>query len=79
MFLEIVTPLETLFSGEVKKVKVPGTGGSFGILKNHAPIISSLIKGEVKIIDTNGKEDFFKINGGVVEVLKNNVIILASL
>jgi len=79
MFLEIVSPEKILFSGEVTKVKVPGTTGSFGILKNHAPLISSLVKGEVKTTNAEGKEELFDINGGVVEVLKNNVIILASL
>ena len=51
--------------------------GSIGILNNHAPLVSSLKKGEVKVI-LNEKEEFFKIDGGVVEVSQNKVVVLAS-
>jgi F-type H+-transporting ATPase subunit epsilon len=78
MFLEIITPDRKLFAGEVKLVQVPGTKGSFEILKNHAPIISSLEKGTVKIIDQQDQEDFFDIEGGVIEVKKNKIIILSE-
>ncbi len=78
MFLEIITPDRKLFTGEVKLVQVPGTKGSFEILKNHAPIISSLEKGTVKIIDQQDQEDFFDIEGGVIEVKKNKIIILSE-
>ncbi len=78
MFLEIITPDKKLFSGEVKSVKVPGAGGSFGILKNHAPIISSLKKGTIKVTDDNRQTHNFEVKGGVVEVLKNKVIVLAE-
>ena len=67
-----------MFAGKVKLIQVPGTKGSFEILKNHAPIISTLEKGSIKIIDMKDEEDFFDINGGVIEVNKNNVIILAE-
>ena len=78
MFLEIITPDKKLFSGEVKSVTLPGKDGSFGILKNHAPIISSLKKGTVKVTDDKQSVQNFDINGGVVESLKNNIIILAE-
>ncbi len=78
MFLEIITPDRKLFTGEVKLVQVPGTKGSFEILKNHAPIVSSLEKGTVKIINQQDQEDFFDIEGGVIEVKKNNIIILSE-
>ena len=78
MFLEIITPDKKLFSGEVKSVKLPGTGGSFGILNNHAPIIASLKKGTVKVVDENNTTENFEINGGVVEMLKNKIILLAE-
>ena len=79
MFLEIVTPVKTLFSDEIKYIRVPGSRGEFGILKNHAPLISTLEKGELKIVDQNDEEKFFDINGGVIEILKNNIIILLKI
>ena len=68
---------KNLYDGKADLVTVPGTSGSIGILNNHAPLVSSLKKGEVKVI-LNEKEEFFKINGGVVEVSQNNVVVLAS-
>ena len=78
MFLEIITPDRTLFTGEVKLIQVPGTKGSFEILKNHAPIISTLEQGTIKIIDQQDQEDFYDILGGVIEVKKNKVVILSE-
>ncbi len=77
MTLEILTPDKKVFEGEVTSVTVPGTMGSFQILKDHAPIISTLEDGLV-IIKTNATEDTFFIKGGVVEVLKNKIIVLAE-
>ena len=79
MFLEIVTPEETLFSSEVKYVKVPGSKGQFGVLKDHAPIISTLEKGQIKVVEPDDTELSFDVNGGVIEILKNNIIILLKL
>jgi F-type H+-transporting ATPase subunit epsilon len=78
MLLEIITPDKKLFSGEVKSVKLPGSAGSFGVLKNHAPLISSLTKGDVKVVDEQKKSLSFPIKGGVVEVLKNKITVLAE-
>lgn len=78
MFLEIITPDKKLFSGEVNLVKVPGTKGSFAILKNHAPIISTLEKGQIKIVKADEKEEFIDIEGGMIEVKKNKIIVLAD-
>ena len=78
MLLEIITPDKKLFTGEVKLIQVPGTKGSFEILKNHAPIISTLEQGTIKIIDPHDQEEFFDIPGGVIEVKKNKVIILSE-
>jgi F-type H+-transporting ATPase subunit epsilon len=75
--VEILTPEKKLYSGEAKLVKVPGTKGSFEILTKHAPLISTLEKGQIKIIDTNNQPVFFTISGGVVEVHKNIITILA--
>ena len=77
MDLQIITPDNELFSGEVDSVVVPGSDGLIGILNNHAPLVSSLKCGKVKV-NNGDKEQFFEVNGGVVEVLKNKVIILAT-
>lgn len=78
MKLEIVTPDKKLFEGDAKSLTVPGSEGSLGILDNHAPMIASLKKGTVKITDTASQVQKFEIKGGVVEVLKNKVIVLAE-
>lgn len=78
MRLEIITPIKTLYSDEISLVKLPGKKGFFEILKNHAPIVSSLAAGLVKVIDSNKKEYFFEIQGGVVECKSNNIIVLAN-
>ena len=78
MILEIITPEKQLFNGEVNSVKVPGTIGDFEILNNHAPIISSLKEGEIRIISIDNKVEKFQINGGVIEMKKNKIIVLAD-
>jgi F-type H+-transporting ATPase subunit epsilon len=78
MHIEIVSPDKKVFSGEVKLVQAPGTNGSFEILKNHAPIISTLKKGRVKIVEMDGKEQFFDIEKGVIEVNKNRIVLLTE-
>lgn len=78
MFLEVITPERKLYSGEVKMVKVPGTKGSFEILTKHAPIISMLEKGEIKIVDTTEKTTLLEINGGVLESKDDKIIVLAE-
>ncbi|HEV7232240.1 MAG TPA: ATP synthase F1 subunit epsilon [Bacteroidia bacterium] len=78
MYLEIITPDKKVFSGEVKSIVLPGTDGSFGLLNHHAPIISSLKKGTLKVTDTADSVQNFEIKGGVVEMLNNKVIVLAE-
>ena len=78
MTIEIINPDETIYSGEAELVQLPGKDGSFEILKNHAPLISVLKAGKIKIVDKNKKEQFFEITGGVIEVLRNKVLILAG-
>ncbi len=77
MKLEIITPEKRLFDGKVKLVQVPGTKGSFEILKNHAPVISTLAAGKVKVITEADKQEFFDVVSGIVEVKANNITILA--
>ena len=77
MKLEIITPEKRLFEGEVKLVQVPGKKGSFEVLKNHAPIISTLEKGIIRIITEKDKTEKIKINSGIIEVKSNLISILA--
>jgi len=77
MKLEIITPEKTIYSGKVDLVQVPGKKGSFEVLEFHAPIISTLENGKIKIVE-KGNERFFNIKGGVIEVKENNVIILVE-
>ncbi|MBC6988234.1 MULTISPECIES: ATP synthase F1 subunit epsilon [Hymenobacter] len=77
MHLEIITPDRKVFEGEVTAVVFPGSDGQFEVLNNHAPLISTLKHGEVTVTSATGREAF-RIEGGVVEVLRNNVIVLAE-
>ena len=77
MYLEIITPDKKVFEGEVSSVLVPGTDGKFQMLNNHAAIISTLVNGKVKVKTKTG-EEHFDVHGGVVEMLKNKVVILAE-
>ena len=77
MKLEIRTPDKKVFEGEVRSVTVPGTMGSFEVLKDHAPVISTLEDGKV-IIRTDKDEETIFIKGGVVEVLNNTIMVLAE-
>lgn len=78
MTLDIISPGKKIFSGKVKLVQVPGKKGAFEILQNHAPIISTLSAGKVKIIADNDEKSFIDIPGGVVEAANNNIIILIN-
>jgi F-type H+-transporting ATPase subunit epsilon len=78
MLLEIVSPDKKLYSGEVINLNVPGSKGPFMILKNHAPIISTLEKGVIKILEKDGKFTSFEVDGGVIEVKNNKIIVLAE-
>jgi len=78
MILEIITPEKELFSGEVTSVQFPGTNGEFEILNNHAPIISTLSEGDIRIITSSNNTERFSINGGVIEMQNNKIIVLAE-
>ncbi len=77
MRVEIITPDKELFKGEASYVGVPGVDGSMGFLNNHAPLITVLKAGDVKVTTEKGDE-YFPIKGGVVEVMKNTVLVLAE-
>lgn len=86
MILEILTPDRKLYSGNVYGVQLPGLDGLFEVLENHAPLVSALGKGKVKIVpnrNSNSKlrlenSGNFQIDGGFVEVLNNRITILAE-
>jgi len=77
MLLEIYTPDRKVFEGQVDSATFPGTKGSFQVLNNHAPLISTLDKGTVVYKIKNSKQEV-TIAGGVVEVLNNKVVLLAE-
>lgn len=77
MKLKIITPEKHIFEGEADLVQLPGSDGLFEILRNHAPMIAALGKGKVKVGNDNNFQ-YFEINGGVVEVLENNILVLAE-
>ena len=77
MQLEIITPEENIYSGEVDMINLPGSDGFFGLLDGHAPLISTLKAGDIKITE-NGSDKTFTVNSGVVEVNNNKVIVLAE-
>jgi len=92
MLLEIVTPEAVLFSGEIESVAVPGINGEFQMLNNHAPIVSLLQEGTIKIYGSIELEEEFeekfskgdkgvtllKISSGTIELKENKIIILAD-
>jgi F-type H+-transporting ATPase subunit epsilon len=78
MHLEILTPEKKIFEGEVDIATFPGADGSFQVMDNHAPLISLLAEGVVEYKSKAAGKDSIRITGGVVEVLKNKVILLAD-
>lgn len=76
MQLEILTPDKSLFSGNAEAVTFPGADGQFQILKDHAALVASLAKGVIRVKTTQG-EEVIAVNGGVVEVLNNKIVVLA--
>lgn len=90
MNIQILTPEEVIFKGEVEAVTVPGTEGEFQMLNNHAAIVSTLANGKIKLgniisssiksekITNEGKQEIFVIKGGVIEFNNNKAIILCD-
>jgi len=78
MILEIVSPEKILFSGDVKLVQVPGSKSPFVILNNHAPILSMLHEGTLRIVESDGRERNFEISGGIVENKHNKLVALVE-
>lgn len=79
MTLEILTPEKKLFSGDVYGVQLPGTTGLFEVLERHAPLVSALKAGRLKVLkDRNNHLSFFDIQSGFVEVINNTVTVLVE-
>ena len=79
MHLEILTPESRIFTGTVRLISLPGSNGSFEILKGHAPLISTLETGKIKVIDATGITHFFEIKRGVVECIDNKIHVLVNI
>lgn len=73
MLLEVLTPEKSLLGEEVMSVHLPGSAGSFAVLKNHAPLISMLSEGRISWKKENGEQGVLEIKGGFVEVKNNRV------
>jgi F-type H+-transporting ATPase subunit epsilon len=78
MNITVLTPDKEVFKGEIKSIKVPGIGGEFQVLNNHAPVVSALGKGTVSIDRTEGGKYSFGIEKGFIEVLNNSVSLLVQ-
>jgi len=78
MKIEIITPDKNIYEGDIASIRVPGKKGSFQVLKDHAPIISTLENGPVIMVDQEGNQVRYEINGGVIEVKHNKIILLAE-
>ncbi len=78
MLLEILTPEKKLFSGNVYGVQLPGIDGLFEILDKHAPMVSALTKGKMKILKDKNAADTIHVQSGFVEVLNNRVTVLVE-
>lgn len=77
MKLEILTPDAVVFNGEVERVSFPGIGGGFEILKGHAPLISALKEGKIKVTASSNITNY-EITGGFVEVLNDTLTVLVE-
>ncbi len=78
MNIEILSPQKKLHEGQVKLAKFPGVNGSFEVLENHAPLISHLEKGKIKVIDTENNTHYFDVSEGFVEIVNNKITVLVS-
>lgn len=76
MTLEILTPEKKIFSGDVLGVQLPGINGLFEVLDKHAPLVSALGKGNLKILKNKNESENYTIQGGFVEVLDNKATVL---
>lgn len=76
--LEILTPGKVVFKDEASSLSAPGVAGNFQVLFNHAPFLSALDVGEIKVKDKSGTDVSYATSGGFVEVKENHVVVLAD-
>ena len=78
MYLEIITPDQKVFGGDATSATFPGIDGSFQVLNNHSPLIGVLQAGSIVVQPATGAAVTYRVDGGVVEVLNNQVVVLAE-
>lgn len=78
MTIEIITPEKTIYSGTVSLAQFPGADGSFEVLNNHAPMVATLKKGSIKLKDAESKMVYIEIEGGIVQIESNKLLVLAD-
>ncbi|MBR1792675.1 MAG: F0F1 ATP synthase subunit epsilon [Bacteroidales bacterium] len=78
MKVTITKPDSTLYEGDARLLQLPGSGGIFEIMKNHAPIISTLKQGSIRLVKEDGETVSFQVRGGVVKGQRNEIMILAQ-
>lgn len=78
MRIEIVSPEKQLYASEVTMAQFPGTEGSFQILNNHAPMIATISAGFIRVTTLAGVDETIEVKGGIVEVQKNKILVLAD-
>ena len=76
--IEIITPDKVVFKGEITSVTVPGVKGRFQVLRNHAPLVSIFEIGMIEVVTPDNNPSYYATGGGTIEVLNNNVLILAD-
>lgn len=78
MILEILTPEKKIFSGDVYGVQLPGIAGLFEVLDKHAPLVSALKAGKLKILKDKSTVEFYNIQSGFAEVINNTTTVLVE-
>jgi F-type H+-transporting ATPase subunit epsilon len=78
MNLQVITKNKTIYTAEVKAARFPGVDGLFGVLRNHAPMLFVLKKGTIKLKKEDNKEEYVEIDGGLMEVFKNEIVVMAD-
>ena len=76
--LKILTPHESVFDGTVSSMVAPGDGGYLGVLANHAPLITTLMKGNLRITLEGGEDKWYSVDGGILRVAKNAAVLLSE-
>lgn len=78
MNITVLTPDQEIYQGAISSVKVPGVGGQFEVLNNHAPLVSALGAGTVRLKPSGGQDISFSIEKGFIEVLNNEISLLVQ-